>query len=90
MDLHAAVMVSMLGVSRSRASAVFKELRQGDPAAQAADVLVALGVPRRGSGAARRHGAPVRGRGDCGGAAGRDGARCLVRSRLSRAAELHP
>ena len=28
MDLHAAVMVSMLGVSRSRASAVFKELRQ--------------------------------------------------------------
>ena len=44
MDLHAAVMVSMLGVSRSRASAVFKELRQQDPAAQAADVLVALGV----------------------------------------------
>jgi DNA processing protein len=44
MDLHAAVMVSMLSVSRSRASAVFKELRQEDPAAQAGEVLVALGV----------------------------------------------
>jgi DNA processing protein len=45
MDLRVAVMVSMLGVSRSRASAVFREMRQFDPAVQAADVLVAIGVP---------------------------------------------
>jgi DNA processing protein len=44
MDLQAAVMVSMLGVSRARASAVFKELRQLDPAVQAIEVLAALGL----------------------------------------------
>jgi DNA processing protein len=45
MDLRAAVMVSMLGVSRSRASLVFRNLRQSNAAVQAADVLVAIGLP---------------------------------------------
>ena len=45
MDLRVAVMVSMLGVSRSRASAVFRELRQTDPGVSAADVLAAIRVP---------------------------------------------
>jgi DNA processing protein len=43
-DLHTAVTVSMLSVSRSRASAVFKELRQLNPAAVPADVLEVLRV----------------------------------------------
>jgi DNA processing protein len=45
MDLHTAVTVSMLSVSRSRASSLFKELRQLNPAASAAEVLEALRVP---------------------------------------------
>ena len=45
MDLHVAVTVSMLGVSRARASAVFKELRQRDAAVTAVEVLAALGIP---------------------------------------------
>jgi DNA processing protein len=45
MDLRVAVMVSMLALSRSRASALFRDLRQTDPAATAADVLVAIRVP---------------------------------------------
>lgn len=45
MDLHTAVTVSMLGVSRSRASSIFKELRQLDPAVPVGDVLAALRVP---------------------------------------------
>jgi DNA processing protein len=43
-DLHAAVTISMLGVSRSRASAVFKELRQLNPEVPPADVLEALRI----------------------------------------------
>jgi DNA processing protein len=46
MDLHTAVAVSMLGVSRSRASLLYKELRQCDPAVPLGAVLEALRVPR--------------------------------------------
>ena len=42
MDLVTAVAVSMLPVSRSRASAVYKDLRQRDPAATPGAVLAAL------------------------------------------------
>lgn len=45
MDLHIAVTVSMLAVSRARASSVFKELRQLDPTVPPGDVLEALRVP---------------------------------------------
>lgn len=45
MDLFSAVAVSMLPVSRGRAAAVFKELRQQNPAASVEDVLVVLGIP---------------------------------------------
>jgi DNA processing protein len=45
MDLQTAVSVSMLGVSRIRASAVFKELRQQDPHASLACLLHTLGLP---------------------------------------------
>jgi DNA processing protein len=44
-DLHTAVSVSMLSVSRSRASAVFKELRQQDPAVALEAVLDAMQLP---------------------------------------------
>lgn len=44
MDLHTALSVSMLSVSRSKACAVFKELRQIDPEASLDAVLVAMGV----------------------------------------------
>jgi DNA processing protein len=44
-DLHTAVGVSMLPVSRIRASAVFKELRQQDPAIALEDVLDAMAIP---------------------------------------------
>ena len=45
MDLHTAISVSMLGVSRLRACAVYKELRQTDPRTSLTTVLDALGVP---------------------------------------------
>ncbi|MDQ3211479.1 MAG: DNA-processing protein DprA [Acidobacteriota bacterium] len=45
MDLHIAVAVSMLSVSRCRASAIFKELRQHNPSVQIADVLEAMRIP---------------------------------------------
>lgn len=45
MDLLTAVTISMLPVSRARACAVFKELRETDPAAGAAAVLGGLGMP---------------------------------------------
>ena len=45
MDLHTAVSVSMLAVSRTRACLVFKELRQHDPDASLALLLDALGAP---------------------------------------------
>jgi DNA processing protein len=45
MDLHHAISVSMLGVSRARACAVFKELRQRRPDASLAALLDALEVP---------------------------------------------
>lgn len=45
MNLHTAVSVSMLSVSKSRGSAVFKELRQRDPEASLEDLLDALRVP---------------------------------------------
>jgi DNA processing protein len=44
-DLHTAISVSMLGVSRLRACAVYKELRQADPRTPLTTVLDALGVP---------------------------------------------
>jgi DNA processing protein len=44
MDLQTAVGVSMLGCSRIRASAVYKELRQQDPFASLVCLLDALGV----------------------------------------------
>ena len=44
-DLHTAVSVSMLSVSRGRASAVFKELRQRDPATTLEAVLDAMAIP---------------------------------------------
>lgn len=44
MDLLSAVAVSMLPVSRGRASAIFKELRQRDAWASPGDVLRALGI----------------------------------------------
>src|SRR4051812_45582474 len=44
MDLHTAIAVSMLGASRSRASLLFKELRQRDPAVPLGAVLEALRV----------------------------------------------
>jgi DNA processing protein len=44
-DLHTAIAVSMLPVSRLRACAVFKELRQNDPHTTVAHVLDALRVP---------------------------------------------
>src|SRR6266446_10308612 len=44
-DLHTAISISMLGVSRLRACAVYKELRQADPRTSLATVLDALGVP---------------------------------------------
>ncbi len=45
MDLHTAVGVSMLGVSRSRASVTFKDLRQRNPSVVLLDVLEAMRVP---------------------------------------------
>jgi|1185.fasta_scaffold80139_1 DNA processing protein len=45
MDLHTAVAVSMLSVSRLRACAVFRELRRQDPHTTVAHVLDALRVP---------------------------------------------
>ncbi|MDQ3349831.1 MAG: DNA-processing protein DprA [Acidobacteriota bacterium] len=45
MDLHLAVAVSMLAVSRCRASATFKELRQQNPSVQIADLLEAMRIP---------------------------------------------
>jgi DNA processing protein len=45
MDLHTAISISMLGVSRLRACAVFKELRQRDPGVTVAAVLDGLRVP---------------------------------------------
>ena len=45
MDLHTAISISMLGVSRLRACAVYKELRQADPRTSLTAVLDALGVP---------------------------------------------
>jgi DNA processing protein len=45
MDLQTAVAVSMLGFSRTRVSAVFKELRQQDPHASLVGLLRILGVP---------------------------------------------
>jgi DNA processing protein len=48
MDLLNAVAISILPVSRARASAVFKDLRQRNRCASAADVLDALGVPDTG------------------------------------------
>jgi DNA processing protein len=45
MDLQTAVAVSMLGFSRTRVSAVFKELRQQDPHASLACLLSTLGAP---------------------------------------------
>lgn len=45
MDLHTAVTVSMLPVSRGRACAVFKELREADAHVPAAAVLARFGVP---------------------------------------------
>lgn len=45
MDLLRAVAISMLPVSRGRAAAVFKALRERDPSASTGDVLSALGVP---------------------------------------------
>src|SRR6266511_809678 len=45
MDLHTAVSVSMLSVSRARASAVFKELRQQDPAITLEAVVDAMKLP---------------------------------------------
>jgi DNA processing protein len=44
-DLHTAISVSMLGVSRTRACTVFKELRQADPRASLTDLLEAMRVP---------------------------------------------
>jgi DNA processing protein len=44
-DLHTAISVSMLGVSRTRACTFFKELRQADPHASLTDLLEALRVP---------------------------------------------
>ncbi len=45
MDLHRAVAVSMLAVSRARAAAIFKQLRLSDSAAGPAEVLDELSVP---------------------------------------------
>ena len=45
MDLHTAIAVSMLPVSRLRACAVFRELRHTDPHTTVAHVLDALRVP---------------------------------------------
>jgi len=45
-DLRTAVSVSMLSVSRTRASAVFKELHQHDPDVSLEAVLDALQIPR--------------------------------------------
>jgi DNA processing protein len=45
MDLHTAVSVSMLAVSRLRACSAFKELRQQDPHVTLAVLLEALGAP---------------------------------------------
>ncbi len=45
MDLHTAIAVSMLAVSRLRACAVFRELRHQDPHTTVAGVLDALRVP---------------------------------------------
>ena len=47
MDLQTAVGVSMLGFSRTRVSAVFKELRQRDPHTSLVTLLDALGAPPR-------------------------------------------
>ena len=52
MDLRTAVAVSMLPMSRGRASALFKELRQRDPGTSAADVLDASGIMREEAAAA--------------------------------------
>lgn len=45
MDLHTVVSVSMLSVSRSRASAVYKELRHQDPRVPLDAVVDAMGLP---------------------------------------------
>jgi DNA processing protein len=44
-DLHTAISISMLGVSRAKACAIFKELRQIDPRASPGALLDALRVP---------------------------------------------
>lgn len=54
MDLHTAVSVSMLPVSRGRAAAFFKELTQQDPAPTLEHLLDALGVAREASGGMKR------------------------------------
>ncbi len=48
MDLHTALSVSMLSVSRGKACAVFKELRQIDPDASPDRVLATMGVTAAG------------------------------------------
>jgi DNA processing protein len=53
MDLHTAVSVSMLSLSRVRVCAAFKELRQQDPDASVALLLDALAAPAALEGAAR-------------------------------------
>ena len=45
MDLHTAISISMLGISRGRVCAAFKELRQLDPGASLPALLDALRVP---------------------------------------------
>ncbi len=45
MDLHTAVSVSMLSVSRARACALFKELRQQNPSIELEAVLDAMSIP---------------------------------------------
>jgi DNA processing protein len=44
-DLHTAISISMLGVSRAKACAIFKELRQIDPRASPGALLEVLRVP---------------------------------------------
>jgi DNA processing protein len=45
-DLHTAISISMLGVSRLRACAIFKELRQSNPEAAIPDTIDALKIPQ--------------------------------------------
>ena len=89
MDLQTAVGVSMLGFSRTRASALFKELRQRDPHASLTCLLHTLGVAARRADedwqdAARSAAASALA---SGAAAGMQADR-VVRSPISRAVEL--